>query len=60
MNETITYCPNCNAPIFFLVPVEDARLTCSNCGLRMYGRKFVVEWENKVSKYLSKGIAPKW
>lgn len=58
MNEIITCCPNCNAPIWFVTPIDDASLTCQNCGLRQYGRNRVLVWHNKTSRFLSRGITP--
>jgi len=59
MNETLTFCPNCRSPLFFTLPADNAKMICSECGLRLYGRNKVLKWENRVSRFLSKGIAPK-
>ena len=59
MNETLTFCPNCMSPVFFITPVDEVKAVCCNCGLRLYGAKRVLKWENTMARYLSRGIAPK-
>lgn len=64
MNEITTFCPNCQSPVFFFCPLNNAErdnvaIKCNECGLRMYGRNRALKWENKIARYLSRGIAPK-
>ena len=58
MNETITMCPNCMMPLFFVLPADEVKLICPECGLRLYGRNKVLKWENRIASFLSRGIAP--
>lgn len=58
MNETITCCPNCGMPLLFVLPVDEVKLICPECGLRLYGRNKVLKWENRASRWLSRGIVP--
>ena len=57
--EITTFCPNCEASLFFTLPANDVKLVCSECGLRLYGRNKVLKWENRIARFLSRGIAPK-
>ena len=59
MNEIITFCPNCRSPLFFTTPIDDAKMVCSECGLRQYGKNRVLKYENRIARFLSRGIAPK-
>ena len=59
MNEIITCCPNCSFPLLFVLPADEVKLICPECGLRLYGRKKVLKWENRIARVLSRGIAPK-
>jgi uncharacterized Zn finger protein (UPF0148 family) len=59
MNELITCCPNCGMPLLFVLPADEVKIICPECGLRLYGRKRVLYNENRMARYLSRGIAPK-
>ena len=59
MNEITTFCPNCQSPLFFSSPIDDARMKCWECGLRQYGKHRVLKFNNTIARFLSRGIAPK-
>jgi uncharacterized Zn finger protein (UPF0148 family) len=59
MNEITTFCPNCMMPLFFVLPADEVKIICPECGLRIYGSNKVLKWENRASRWLSRGIAPK-
>jgi len=58
VNEIITFCPNCGMPLLFVLPADEVKIICPECGLRLYGRKRVLYNENRMARYLSRGIAP--
>ena len=58
MNELITCCPNCVMPLLFVLPADEVKIICPECGLRICGRKQVLYNENRMARYLSRGICP--